>query len=148
MAAIIDIYTGSRISSPPVNPETTVRSGAALRVIPGGLSPEVIRMRRIYLFRRCLVALVLLAVIVGAVMVARGLVASSGSTTSSLGENAEPYMVHRGDTLWGVARSIAPDSDPRDVIDEIAAVNSADGVAFDVNVPLTPGQQLLVPAGS
>ncbi|MGB6059490.1 MAG: hypothetical protein WBF71_14625, partial [Microthrixaceae bacterium] len=128
MAAIIDIYTGSRISSPPAGSGTTVRSGATLRVIPGGLSPEGIRMRRIYLFRRCLVVLVLLAVIAGAGMLAKGLVAGTGSATSSLAGSSEQYTVHQGDTLWGVARSIAPDSDPRDVIDQIAAVNSADGV--------------------
>ncbi len=148
MAAIIDIYTGSRISSPPAGSGTTVRGGATLRVIPGGLSPEGIRMRRIYLFRRCLVVLVLLAVLAGAGMLAKGLVAGTGSATSSLAGSSEQYTVHQGDTLWGVARSIAPDSDPRDVIDQIAAVNSADGVVFDANTPLTPGQQLLVPVRS
>lgn len=148
MAAIIDIHTGSRISSPPAGTETTVRGGATLRVIPGGLSPEVIHMRRIYLFRRCLVALVLLAVIAGAGMLAKSLATGSGSTRTPLAGSSEQYTVHQGDTLWGVARSIAPDSDPRDVIDQIAAVNSADGVVFDANTPLTPGQRLMVPVSS
>jgi hypothetical protein len=30
-------------------------------------------------------------------------------------------VVHEGDTLWSIAERIAPDADPRNVVDEIAA---------------------------
>lgn len=146
MAAIIDIYTGSKISSSPTRQGVDQPFGATLRVIPGGRSPAVIRMRRIYLFRRCLAAMVLLTLVAGAVVAGRGVVGATSSGTAPTTESVEPYLIHDGDTLWGVARSIFPNSDPRDVIDSIAAMNSTQGVTFDANLPLTPGQELLVPA--
>ncbi|HTO01821.1 MAG TPA: LysM domain-containing protein [Microthrixaceae bacterium] len=154
MAAIIDIYTGSRISPLTEQPQT-VRSDSerpnknSLRVIPGGLSPEGVRMRRIFFFRRCLAGLVLLALVIGLALAGRAVFGSTGSTGSStVGalEGAGSYVVHAGDTLWGVALELSPDRDPRDVIDDIARVNSASGATFDPNRPLTPGQKLLLPS--
>jgi hypothetical protein len=49
--------------------------------------------------------------------------------------------VGAGDTLWGIAQSVArPDQDVRDVVDAIAALNELDGSRIVV------GEQLLVPA--
>jgi hypothetical protein len=49
--------------------------------------------------------------------------ALGGSTTST--PERRPHVVevvvHEGDTLWSIAERIAPDRDPRNVVDEIAA---------------------------
>jgi len=48
-------------------------------------------------------------------------------------------VVHEGDTLWGIARSVAGDQDVRAVVDEIQQVNGLDDAA------LVPGQVLRLP---
>jgi LysM repeat protein len=49
-------------------------------------------------------------------------------------------VVEQGDSLWGIAASIAPDRDPRDVIHEIRELNGLRGSLIQ------PGQVLLVPS--
>ena len=44
-----------------------------------------------------------------------------------------------GDTLWTIAESVAPESDPRDVIHEIMTLNQLSTAA------LTPGQEIAIP---
>ena len=48
-------------------------------------------------------------------------------------------VVAPGDTLWSIAGTIAPDADPRGVVDALRSLNDLDGVA------LVPGQVLQVP---
>lgn len=45
-----------------------------------------------------------------------------------------------GDTLWSIAALIAPEADPRDVVDSIMRLNQLNGAAISV------GQQLAIPA--
>jgi hypothetical protein len=47
-------------------------------------------------------------------------------------------VVRTGDTLWGIARRLAPDEDPRPIVDRLVAVYGAG--------PLTPGETLHLPA--
>lgn len=49
--------------------------------------------------------------------------------------------VQPGQTLWGIAASVAPDRDARDVVADIVQLNNLPGG------PVIPGQQLFVPAG-
>ncbi|MEV0697635.1 LysM peptidoglycan-binding domain-containing protein [Saccharopolyspora sp. NPDC050389] len=49
--------------------------------------------------------------------------------------------VHAGDTLWGIAGRVAPDSDPRAVVAKIVELNGLDEVAVE------SGRLLLVPLG-
>ena len=49
------------------------------------------------------------------------------------------YTVQAGDTLWAIARRVAPERDPRLVVDQVASENHLRG-------PLQAGQQLLLPA--
>ncbi|MDQ0895722.1 LysM peptidoglycan-binding domain-containing protein [Agromyces ramosus] len=51
----------------------------------------------------------------------------------------EYVTVDRGDSLWGIAEAIAPDADPRVVIDEIIRLNGLDGAVVE------PGQRLALP---
>jgi hypothetical protein len=48
------------------------------------------------------------------------------------------YTVEAGDTLWAIARRVAPDRDPREVVDQLVRDNRLHG-------SLQAGQQLLVP---
>jgi hypothetical protein len=44
--------------------------------------------------------------------------------------NGETYVVQRGDTLWTIATRLAPDSDPRPVVDALRSANG--GAALEV----------------
>jgi nucleoid-associated protein YgaU len=49
------------------------------------------------------------------------------------------YVVHGGDTLWGIAARLAgPTGDPRPVVDAIASLNGTHGALY-------PGQILRIP---
>jgi Tfp pilus assembly protein FimV len=50
------------------------------------------------------------------------------------------YVVRQGDTLWTIARELAPGSDPRPVVDLLSAMNGVDPGR------LVPGQTLVVSA--
>jgi LysM repeat protein len=54
---------------------------------------------------------------------------------------AERYVVRPGDTLWSIARGLAPSEDPRPLVDAIAAANHIDAGS------IVPGQALVVPSG-
>ena len=92
---------------------------------------------------RVVVVLGLLALLLAAFSV--GQARSDASTTSTSGaastpaQNAVQTTVHQGDTLWSVARRIAPDNDPREVVVQIRRLNEMTGSTVQV------GQQLLVP---
>jgi LysM domain len=65
-----------------------------------------------------------------------------GASASQHGSSvAQTYVtVDAGQSLWQLAKSIAPHSDPRDVISDILSLNGLDsGEVF-------PGQQLAIPA--
>jgi hypothetical protein len=47
------------------------------------------------------------------------------------------YVVQPGDTLWSIARRVAPDRDPRPVVDEMLKAN-------DLHGGLQAGQELVV----
>jgi len=63
--------------------------------------------------------------------------AQSGAASSAV--SFEYVTVDRGDSLWGIAESIAPDADPRVIIDEIIRLNGLDGATVE------PGQRLALP---
>jgi Tfp pilus assembly protein FimV len=48
------------------------------------------------------------------------------------------YVVEQGDTLWSIARRVAPGRDPRPVVDRLIEVN-------DVRGGLQAGQELSIP---
>jgi hypothetical protein len=52
------------------------------------------------------------------------------------------YVVHPGDSLWSIAHVVAPDADPRVVIDEIRRANGLSGGS------IVPGERLAVPTGA
>ncbi len=75
--------------------------------------------------RRRLVAVVLVATVAFAAGIVLALalmsVPAGGSLTSEAREARQTrYVVDHGDTLWTVARTVAPEEDPRVVVDAIA----------------------------
>jgi hypothetical protein len=86
--------------------------------------------------RRRLVALVaavaLVALLVVGVQALAGLASGGGSAPTSVeppaAEGSGPvagasYVVQPGDTLWSIAATIAPDDDPREVVDALRSAN-------------------------
>jgi Tfp pilus assembly protein FimV len=52
------------------------------------------------------------------------------------------YLVRAGDTLWSIAKDVAPSGDPRALVDAISAANGVDAGG------LVPGRVLVIPADS
>jgi hypothetical protein len=84
--------------------------------------PRVTRSKRaVYMRRRVIAASLGLGIVLTA---AHAGVAFGGSTTTpgrSPHPRVENIVVQPGDTLWSMARRIAPKADPRELVDEFAA---------------------------
>lgn len=102
--------------------------------------PEQTRLR---LTRRGRVVFTVLAAIplvvwaLVAVLGSGGAAADVSSTSPS--SSFEYVTIGRGDSLWAIAESLAPDGDPRELVDEIIRLN---GLADSV---VEPGQRLALP---
>ena len=73
-------------------------------------------------------------------------VLGSGGAAADAGDDAasstfEYVTVHQGESLWAIAESIAPEADPRVVVDEIIRLNGLDDAVLE------PGQRLALPLG-
>jgi nucleoid-associated protein YgaU len=78
----------------------------------------------------------------GLLVVALSAPAVAGAVTGGSARGADPgdrYVVQRGDTLWSIALSRAPGSDPRPVVQAITDANQVDAGS------LVPGQVLIIP---
>lgn len=86
---------------------------------------------------------------VGLIMVLIGLGVVGALRAEAAGEPAAPapagwhmIVVQPHDTLWGIARDVAPGADPRVLIEDMRSVNDLSGSALQV------GDRLWVPATS
>jgi hypothetical protein len=84
--------------------------------------PRATRSKRaVYMRRRLIAASLGLGIVLTA---AHAGLALGGSTTTP-GRSPHPqivkFVVQQGDTLWSIAERIAPSSDPRRVVDDLAA---------------------------
>lgn len=71
-------------------------------------------------------------------------IVSGGSALATLDDGApadsfSTVTVSHGDTLWSIAEEVAPQADPRDVVDAILRLNALDGAA------ISAGQSLAIP---
>ena len=83
---------------------------------------------------------VVLVLLVGLLLAAFTLGRGSESQASSGAPRAySTTTVHQGETLWAVAKRVAPHSDPRAVVQQIRELNKLDSAA------VSAGQQLLLP---
>jgi len=70
----------------------------------------------------------------------------AGPAVRALGSPEQPtrvarssYVVREGDTLWTIARRLAPGSDPRQIVDLLSTTNGLDAGR------IVPGQTLVAP---
>jgi LysM domain len=119
-----DAELGARHSLPGWPESSTSESPDVRRRLPD----RATRLRR----RRLAVlvaAVVVVAGLVGGVRLAVGLSGvpqSTGPEPIDVGPVSEPgtvYVVQPGDTLWSIAEAIAPDADPRPVVDALREAN-------------------------
>jgi hypothetical protein len=95
------------------------------------------RLRLTLRGRRVITALIAIPIVVLALFtILNGGTATATSTSSA---PLEYVSIESGQSLWQLAESIAPESDPRDVISDILSFNQLESSV------LTPGQQLAVP---
>lgn len=111
MAAVIELT--------PLTAPSRVRPAPSLRLVQGGLSPEVLRRRRMYLRRRLLVLTVALAVLLVALRALTGPVGVVAAEPVA----AFGHVVHAGDTMWSIAADVAPEVDRRVAVDRLVAAN-------------------------
>lgn len=72
-----------------------------------------------------------------------GIVSGGGALASNEGASGVTFThvtVQPGDTLWSIARAVAPDVDPRDAVDAIVRLNALDSGSLDA------GQSIAIPA--
>ncbi|MEN2737859.1 LysM peptidoglycan-binding domain-containing protein [Microbacterium sp. X-17] len=91
--------------------------------------------------RRVLAALVAapLAIALGFAILAGGNALASRDGGAPAGSFAT-VTVGAGQSLWSIAEEVAPQADPRDVVDAIVRLNALGGTQ------VAPGQQLSIPA--
>jgi LysM repeat protein len=91
--------------------------------------------------RRVLATLAALPAVaaLGVAIVSSGGALASGDAGAPSG-SFDTVTVLPGDSLWTIAKDVAPDSDPRDVIDEIVRLNALPSSVLDA------GQSLAIPA--
>jgi hypothetical protein len=97
--------------------------GGPVRCVSGARRPIVAVRRRRRALARARVGLVLLVLVIAgtvALAAAGGPVPSHDGGRETRPVASEAYLVHNGDTLWGIARRIQPEGDVRPVVDELA----------------------------
>jgi LysM repeat protein len=94
------------------------------------------------LVRTAVVTVALLVALVTAVVAGVGVGSSQAGDGAAVPATAT-VVVQPGQTLWSVARSVAPGADVRETVARIKDLNGLSGAAADV---VRPGQQLVVPA--
>ena len=83
---------------------------------------------------------VLLALVLALFVAFSTLRIATQAGTEPTGPATRTVTVHTGETLWQIARQVAPADDPRDTIDRIRDLNALDTTVVQA------GQRLIVPA--
>lgn len=113
-------------------------NGFTARVTPIRRAQHAPKLRITKRGRAVLLFLVALPLVVAAFLFAT----NGGGATATLEGSNVPFQfvtVEPGESLWQVAETIAPSSDPRDVIDAIVKLNALD------SADVAAGQQLAIP---
>lgn len=104
--------------------------GASPRRAVLGAAPAT----RLRLTRRGRRVLAFLASVPAVVALSIAIISGGGAlATSDAGAGAafEKVTVMPGDTLWSIAESVAPQADPRDVVDAIMRLNALPSASLD-----------------
>lgn len=110
-----------------------------------GLTPPRTRLRLTRRGRAVFTTLAAVPLVIWAAVVVLGSGAAAAGPTDAVpadlaSASFEYLTVGSGDTLWEIAVGVAPDADPRVVIDEIMQLNGLDSAVVE------PGQRLALPA--
>jgi hypothetical protein len=98
------------------------------------LPDRATRIRR----RRLAVLIVAIVLVTGVVALARAIVYAGSShvtQTSPTPITESVYVVQPGDTLWSIAERLAPDGDPRPIVEELRDLNG--GTDLEVGTRLS-----------
>jgi hypothetical protein len=112
--------------------------GMIEQVFPAAAEAVTGEIGRMRLTRRGLAlvrALAIVLVVAMFLLIAPGLARGDGPDRPA---PRVTYVVEPGDTLWSIARRVAPDQDPRPVVDGLIAAN-------DLRGGLQAGQELSIP---
>lgn len=96
------------------------------------------RMRLTTRGRRVVVALIVIPIIIAAFFAALN-GGTAGASDVAVADTSAYVTVGSGESLWQIAERIAPNADPRDVVDAISSYNHLDG-------ELQAGQRIAIPA--
>jgi hypothetical protein len=147
MAAVIELRTGQALADERAGQPTSARTGGPrLQVIHGGRSPVARRMRRTFLVRRALVAGAAVIAVWLLVQVVAAAFAPIGVDAPAAAAPGAIHLVEQGDTLWALAEAVAPQADPRDVVDQIIELNQG-GSAVIPGGQLRAGEEIRLPVG-
>ncbi|SDP40653.1 LysM domain-containing protein [Klenkia soli] len=138
-AVVVPLRPGAPRAVPA--PAVSVPAVPAVPVAPAAAAdPAPVGPARLRLTRRGRVVLSGLGVVA-----ALGVAAVVGPALGGAGDPAlelagrSSVVVHSGDTLWSIAESVAPDVDPRGVVDALREANGLE------DTRLVPGQVLVLP---
>jgi Tfp pilus assembly protein FimV len=102
---------------------------------PARRAPRAARPVRLTRRGRALLLLVLVTLLLGAFSLGRTSADAGGGATAP----RPTTVVQPGDTLWSIARRVAPGADPRVTVDRLARLNDLGGR------PIVAGQRLVLP---
>ncbi len=108
--------------------------GPVVAAVPTTRLRLTVRGRRVLAFLASVPVVVALGI---------GIVSGGGALASNEGASGVTFThvtVQPGDTLWSIARAVAPDVDPRDAVDAIVRLNALPSGSLDV------GESIAIPA--
>lgn len=133
-AARLRVVDSERWSA--AHPAVRARRGELAPTAP--VRPSVRRSRWVYLRRRAVAALVLLALMWAAIAVVTEMV-GGGSGSAGAAEDVRTHVVVPGDTWWSLAGELDRPGDIRDAVDSIIELNGSED--------LRAGQRVVLPLG-
>lgn len=135
-APALQLHPRLQPTTEPPGPGTPARP--ALRVLEGGRAPRRVAQRAVYRRRRLVALAVVVSVALAIVLLANAVLARSagGGSPASVAGAPAVHVVQPGDTLWSIAREVAPDADVRLVVDRLVDLNGG--------APLQVGQRLVL----
>lgn len=140
-AAIVWTRLDTSVRPIPVARPSVVSFGSTGNALPGQAPrSEPTRLRLTRRGRIVFTVLASIPLVVWALVAVLGSGGAAADVSSTSPASSFEYVtIGRGDSLWAIAESLAPDGDPRELVDEIIRLN---GLADSV---VEPGQRLALP---
>ncbi|MDQ1570774.1 MAG: hypothetical protein QOF79_1448 [Actinomycetota bacterium] len=103
----------------------------------GSARPQAAHLKMTARGRAVLISLIATPLVIAALAIG---INAGGATATSTSTPLTTVTVTAGQSLWQVARQLAPNADPRDVITDIMSVNQLS------SADIVPGEELKIPA--